>query len=108
MNASSRPVFSPDSRFLAFQANRALQTPGSRLAVIDLSTRRVVLRSPRWLGQVDGQTWSPDGSKILLVARYHEPEGLGCIYVGNVATDRWRLFRACDNLAAVPRQRQLP
>jgi Tol biopolymer transport system component len=93
----SRPAFSPDSRFIAFEANTVRQTPGSRLAVIDLSTRRVVLRSARRLGQVDGQAWSPDGSKILLVARYHEQEGLGCLYVGNVATRRWRLFRPCEN-----------
>jgi Tol biopolymer transport system component len=92
-----RTAFSPDSRFIAFEANTVRQTPGARLAVIDLSTRRVVLRSARRLGQVDGQAWSPDGSKILLVARYHEQEGLGCLYVGNVATRRWRLFRPCDN-----------
>jgi hypothetical protein len=94
---SSTPAFSPDFRFIAFQANNVEGTPGSRLAVVDLSTRRVVLRSARWLGQVDGQAWSPDGSEILVVARYHDPEGLGCIYLGNVATRRWRLFRPCAN-----------
>jgi len=90
-------AFSPDSRFIAFEANTVRQTPGARLAVIDLSTRRVVLRSARRLGQVDGPAWSPDGTKILLVARYHQQEGLGCLYVGNVATRRWRLFRPCEN-----------
>lgn len=94
---SSTPAFSPDSRFLAFQAHHVLGTPGSWLAVVDLTTRRVVLRSARRLGQVDGQAWSPDGSKILVVARYHDPGGLGCIYLANVATRRWRLFRPCAN-----------
>jgi dipeptidyl aminopeptidase/acylaminoacyl peptidase len=95
---SSTPAFSPDSRFIAFQANRERGTPGSRLAVVDLSTRHVVLRSARRLGQVDGQAWSPDGSKILVVARYREQEGLGCLYLGSVPTGHWRLFRPCANV----------
>jgi hypothetical protein len=78
-------VFSPDSRFLAYD-----QTGRGRsvATVLNLRTGHVYLRSPPWAGNAQGQAWSPNGTKLLATSRCG-------LYEANVQTRHWRTFRAC-------------
>jgi WD40 repeat protein len=74
-------VFSPDSRFLAYDR-------GAVATVFNLRTGHVYLHSPHWAGNVQGQSWLPDGTKLLVTSRCG-------LYEANIQTRHWRTFHAC-------------
>jgi Tol biopolymer transport system component len=80
-------VFSPDSRFLAYDEQKQ-SYPLSDLRVVNVRTGRVALRSPRDVRVVRGQAWSPDGTKLLITTSCGLDEA-------NFQTRHWQTFRAC-------------
>lgn len=68
---NTAPVWSPDSRKIAFVSNR---TDHSFIAVFDLTTKKVTYMSP----SVDRDTspaWAPDSSRIAFIRRPGTPFG---------------------------------
>jgi Tol biopolymer transport system component len=91
-------VFSPDSRFLAYDQTSGLERAVA--TVVNLRTGHVYLRSPPWTGNMQGQAWSPDGTKLLVTSRCG-------LYEVNIQTRHWRTFRACHwRVHTAPPQRR--
>jgi dipeptidyl aminopeptidase/acylaminoacyl peptidase len=90
-------VFSPDSRFLAYVGSLT-NRPSLywKLGVLDLRTGHIVMHSPARLGNIGALAWSPDGKKILAVARpLSANPDCQSLYMATVRTREWKLFRAC-------------
>ena len=65
------PVWSPDSRKIAFVSTR---TDHSFIAVFDLASRKVTYMSPG-VDRDTSPTWSPDGTRIAFIRRPGTPFG---------------------------------
>jgi hypothetical protein len=89
------PVFSPDSRSLAYVAGYGRpNSTHAGVAVVDLNTRRNVRRAATF-ALVDGRpTWSPDGTKLVVAARTSEGTCTS-LWVARVRSGAWRRFRGC-------------
>jgi len=94
------PLFSPDSRFLAYSAGygRIDKRTGSSpagVAVVDLRTRRMILR-PKTFQTVDTArgAWSPDGTELLVSARTASAQ-CDSLWITRIRSGRWRPFRSC-------------
>ena len=88
--------FSPDSRLLAYEgvANKGSSNPTiGHLVVLNLHTHRAVLVSPRWLGDILGHSWSPDGKTLIFAARPNE--ACSSLYTVTLRAPHWKLFRSC-------------
>jgi Tol biopolymer transport system component len=89
------PVFSPDSRSLAYVAGYG--KPGSEhagVAVVDLRTHRIVRRAGTF-ALVDGRpTWSPDGTKLVVAART-SAGSCTSLWIAGARSGAWRRFRSC-------------
>jgi Tol biopolymer transport system component len=87
-------VFSPDSRLLALTRGGANSTIG-QLVVFDFRAHRAVLVSPKWLGNVgvSNEAWSPDGKRLIVVAR--PTDACTSLYLVTLRTKTWTPFRAC-------------
>jgi Tol biopolymer transport system component len=91
----SGEVFSPDSRLLAYDGllnGGSWNTALGHLVVLDLSTHRAVVVSPHSLGDVSAQAWSPDGKRLIVVAR---PTDCTSLYMVTLRSGSWKRFRAC-------------
>jgi dipeptidyl aminopeptidase/acylaminoacyl peptidase len=72
-NSASRPRWSPDGKYLAFQASRGESK--SQVWTLDLRGGEAQQLTEIKQG-ISGFEWSPDGSKILLTIRDPKPEDL--------------------------------
>jgi Tol biopolymer transport system component len=88
-------VFSPDSRLLALTRGGANSTIG-HLVVFDFRAHRAVLVSPKWLGNVgvSNEAWSPDGKKLIIVAR--PTDACTSLYMVTLRSQQWTPFQACE------------
>lgn len=87
-NLITGAVFSPDSRFLAYdEQTRSYALSGLR--VVNIGTGHVALRSPPSVRLVRGQAWSPDGTKLLITTSCGLDEA-------NFRSRHWMTFRACQ------------
>jgi WD40 repeat protein len=89
-------AFSPDSRLLAYDGllnSGTWKNVLGKFVILNLRTHRAVLVSPRWLGNVNDQAWSPDGKKLIVVAR--PTDACTSLYTVTVRTKSWKIFRAC-------------
>jgi WD40 repeat protein len=97
--AGAPGAFSPDSRLLAYDGETNSGSWGNtigHLVLLNLHRRRATLVSPRWLGNINGQAWSPDGKKLIVVARPTSANpDCPSLYMLTLRTRDWKLFRAC-------------
>jgi hypothetical protein len=68
-NGMSEPVFSPDSRKLAYFMRSTVGSPGN-LAVLNLDTRAITRFFKAW--DVRSLVWSPDGENLAMIAHLDE------------------------------------
>jgi Tol biopolymer transport system component len=90
------PVFSPDSRLLAYIGAYGRRNSGhAGVAVADLRTHRVILR-PKTFAAVDEHVaWSPDGTMLLVSARTPHAR-CDSLWIASVRSGLWRRFRSCS------------
>jgi Tol biopolymer transport system component len=89
------PVFSPDSRSLAYVAGYGRpNSTHAGVAVVDLHTHRNVRRAGTF-ALVDGRpTWSPDGTKLVVAARTSKANCTS-LWIARARSGAWRRFRSC-------------
>ncbi|MBM4195709.1 MAG: S9 family peptidase [Gammaproteobacteria bacterium] len=75
-DSESTPRFSRDGRYLAFLSSRGTEDETSQLWLLDLrgGEARRLTELP---GGVEDYAWSPDGSRLVLVASDPDPRALG-------------------------------
>jgi WD40 repeat protein len=89
------PVFSPDSRSLAYVAGYG--RPGSAhdgVAVVSLKTHGIVRRAGTFVTVEGRPAWSPDGTKLLVAARTSKANCTS-LWIAAPRLGPWRRFRSC-------------
>jgi Tol biopolymer transport system component len=93
--AGEPPVFSPDSRSLAYVAGYG--RPGSAhagVAVVSLQTHGIVRRAGTFVTVEGRPAWSPDGTKLLVAARTSKTNCTS-LWIAAPRLGPWRRFRSC-------------
>jgi len=104
--AQLQPAWSPDGRTLAFATDQgpgtsfdSLTFAPTRLATVDVATRRVQI-APAFAGarHINPQ-WSPDGRSLYFIA---DPDGFSDVYRQDLATGRrYRLTRTATGVSGI-------
>ena len=104
--AQLQPAWSPDGRTLAFATDQgpgtnldSLAFAPTRLATIDVATRRLQLLTPFQGARHINPQWSPDGRSLYFIA---DPDGFSDVYRQELASgERFRLTRTATGVSGI-------
>lgn len=104
--AQLQPAWSPDGRTLAFATDQgpgtnldSLAFAPTRLATIDVATRRVQIITPFQGARHINPQWSPDGRSLYFIA---DPDGFSDVYRQELASgERFRLTRTATGVSGI-------